>query len=173
MATYNTVIKKRNAANNGWDSILPITTSENVLINEQGDTVATHMAEKATQENLGHVMEGHGTTIDEDGRISVQLEIVPVSENKILSLTDAFKVLNCNNSSNITITIPANDDVEFIVSTEIAIIRNGTGNVSVAPDTGVTLNSDGSKRKIKSQYASAALKKIDTDTWILVGSLTS
>lgn len=45
MATYNTVIKKRNAANNGWDSILPITTAENVLINEQGDTVATHMAD--------------------------------------------------------------------------------------------------------------------------------
>lgn len=99
--------------------------------------------------------------------------IISVSENKTLALTDAFKVLNCNNSSDITITIPANDDVEFIVSTEIAIIRNGTGNVSVAPDTGVTLNSDGSKRKIKSQYASAALKKIDTDTWILVGSLTS
>lgn len=47
MATYNTVIKKRDAANTGWDSILPITTAENVLINEQGDTVATHMADYA------------------------------------------------------------------------------------------------------------------------------
>lgn len=49
MATYNTLIKKRNASNTGWDSILPITTAENVLINEQGDTVATHMADGVHQ----------------------------------------------------------------------------------------------------------------------------
>ncbi len=48
MATYNTVIKKRNATNNGWDSVLPITTAENVLINAEGDTLATHLAENAT-----------------------------------------------------------------------------------------------------------------------------
>lgn len=48
MATYNTVIKKRNATNNGWDSVLPITTAENVLINAEGDTLATHFAENAT-----------------------------------------------------------------------------------------------------------------------------
>jgi hypothetical protein len=49
MATYNTVIKKRNEANNEWDSILPITTVENVLINEEGDTVATHLADYVLQ----------------------------------------------------------------------------------------------------------------------------
>ncbi len=45
MATYNTVIKKRNATNNGWDSVLPITTTENVLVNAEGDTLATHFAD--------------------------------------------------------------------------------------------------------------------------------
>ncbi len=39
MSTYNTVIKKRNPQNNGWDSILPITTAENVLVDESGKTV--------------------------------------------------------------------------------------------------------------------------------------
>lgn len=47
MTTYNTVIKKRNATNNGWDSVLPITTAENILINAEGDTLATHLADKA------------------------------------------------------------------------------------------------------------------------------
>jgi len=46
MATYNTVIKKRNPNNTGWDSILPITTATNVLLNESGDTVATELANK-------------------------------------------------------------------------------------------------------------------------------
>jgi hypothetical protein len=54
MATYNTVIKKRNAVNNGWDSILPITTAENVLTDEQGGTVATHLAESVTDAGGAH-----------------------------------------------------------------------------------------------------------------------
>lgn len=44
MTTFNTVIKKRNSTNDGWDSILPITTAENVLINEEGDSVADAQA---------------------------------------------------------------------------------------------------------------------------------
>ncbi|SHN68624.1 hypothetical protein [Desulfitobacterium chlororespirans] len=55
MATYNTVIKKRNATNNGWDSVLPITTAENVLVNAEGDTLATHFAENATETKAGHI----------------------------------------------------------------------------------------------------------------------
>lgn len=52
MTTFNTVIKKRNSTNDGWDSILPITTAENVLINEEGDTVATHLAKSTQQAHL-------------------------------------------------------------------------------------------------------------------------
>lgn len=48
MAVYNTIIKKRNTTNDGWDSILPITLAENVLINESGGTVASHLADSAT-----------------------------------------------------------------------------------------------------------------------------
>jgi len=70
MTTFNTVIKKRNPTNDGWDSILPITTAENVLINEEGDSVATHLAKKATDEALGHVKsDGVTTTIDANGVI--------------------------------------------------------------------------------------------------------
>jgi hypothetical protein len=47
----------------------------------------------------------------------------------------------------------------------------GSGTVSISPTSGVTLNSVSNNRKIKDRYASVALKKIATDTWILVGSL--
>jgi hypothetical protein len=88
-----------------------------------------------------------------------------------LVLADKGKVVRINSSSNLTVTIPLNSSVAFPVDTEIAILRYGTGTVSISPTSGVTLNSKNSERKISGQYGSVALKKIATDEWVLVGSL--
>jgi hypothetical protein len=88
-----------------------------------------------------------------------------------LVLADKGKVLRVNSSSNRTITIPLNSSVAFPIDTEIALIRYGSGTVSISPTSGVTLNSVSSNRKVKDQYGSCALKKIGTDEWVLVGSL--
>jgi len=66
---------------------------------------------------------------------------------------------------------PFNSNVDFPIGTEIAILRLGTGAVSVAPAGGVTLVSDTNKRKIKTQYTGAALRKLSANNWILVGNL--
>jgi hypothetical protein len=92
--------------------------------------------------------------------------------NYTLVLADKGKVLRVNSSSNRTITIPKNSVVAFPIDTEIALLRYGTGTVSIAPvDGDVTLNSISSNRKVKDRYGSCALKKIGTDEWVLVGSL--
>jgi hypothetical protein len=88
-----------------------------------------------------------------------------------LVLADKGKVVRINSSSNLTVTIPLNSSVLFPIDTEIAILRYGTGTVSISPTSGVTLNSKNSERKISGQYGSVALKKIGTDEWVLVGSL--
>jgi hypothetical protein len=92
--------------------------------------------------------------------------------NYTLALADEGKVLRVNSSSNRTITIPKNSVVAFPIDTEIAILRYGTGTVSIEPvDGDVTLQSKAGERKISGQYGSVALKKIGTDEWVLVGSL--
>jgi hypothetical protein len=92
--------------------------------------------------------------------------------NYTLALADEGKVLRVNSSSNRTITIPKNSVVAFPIDTEIAILRYGTGTVSIAPvDGDVTLQSADGERKIRNRYGSVALKKIGTDEWVLVGSL--
>jgi hypothetical protein len=88
-----------------------------------------------------------------------------------LVLSDKGKVVRINSSSNLTVTIPLNSSVAFPIDTELAILRYGTGTVSISPTSGVTLNSKNSERKISGQYGSVALKKIGTDEWVLVGSL--
>ena len=138
------------------------------------DALTSHMAEKATDTDLGHVKsDGVTTVVDANGKISMQTGIVSVSDNKTLALTDAFKVLNCTNSTAITITIPLNSAVAFSVGAEIAIIRSGAGTVTFAVTDGVTLSSSGSKKSIKAQHESVALKKTATDAWTLVGSLST
>ena len=88
-----------------------------------------------------------------------------------LVLADKGKVLRINSATNRTVTIPLNSSVAFPIDTEIAILRYGTGTVSISPTSGVTLNSVSSNRKVKDRYGSVALKKIGTDEWVLVGSL--
>jgi hypothetical protein len=92
--------------------------------------------------------------------------------NYTLALADEGKVLRVNSSSNRTITIPKNSVVAFPIDTEIAILRYGTGTVSIAPvDGDVTLQSADGERKIRNRYGSVALKKIGENEWVLVGSL--
>jgi hypothetical protein len=88
-----------------------------------------------------------------------------------LVLADKGRVLRINSSSNRTVTIPLNSSVAFPIDTEIAILRYGTGTVSISPTSGVTLNSKNSETKISGQYGSVALKKIGENEWVLVGSL--
>jgi hypothetical protein len=88
-----------------------------------------------------------------------------------LVLADKGKVLRVNSATNRTVTIPLNSSVAFPIDTEIAILRYGTGTVSISPTSGVTLNSVSSNRKVKDQYGSVALKKIGENEWVLVGSL--
>jgi hypothetical protein len=88
-----------------------------------------------------------------------------------LVLADKGKVLRINSATNRTVTIPLNSSVAFPIDTEIAILRYGTGTVSISPTAGVTLESKNAERKISGQFGSVALKKIGTDEWVLVGSL--
>lgn len=88
-----------------------------------------------------------------------------------LVLADAGKVIEMNNASANTLTVPPNSSVAFPVGTKIDIVQTGAGETSIAPGSGVTLNSDTNKRKINAQWAAATLIKRGTDTWALIGAL--
>lgn len=70
-----------------------------------------------------------------------------------------------------TITIPANATVAFPIGTALTFIRTGTGAVTLAPASGVTLNSKDTKRAIDGQHASATVVKIAENIWQMFGAL--
>lgn len=88
-------------------------------------------------------------------------------------LGDANNVVTFNNSGAQTITVPPNADVAFPAGTIIDIIGRGTGKVTVAPGSGVTIESEGSLLSLYARYSAASLVKIASNNWVLIGSLTS
>lgn len=99
--------------------------------------------------------------------------VVSQSSNFTLAFSDAGAFEDCNSASTITVTIPTNATVAFTVGTEIDFFRHGAGAVTFAAAGGVTLLSQASDLNIGLQYQGATLKKIATDTWVLIGALTT
>lgn len=86
-----------------------------------------------------------------------------------LVLTDVAKIVTLNNAGAITLTVPPNASVAFPIGTQIVIAQIGAGQVTVS-NPGVTVNSNGTKKKLNGQYAFATLWKTGTDTWYLFGN---
>lgn len=87
-----------------------------------------------------------------------------------LALSDADKLVELNSISSITLTVPTNASVAFPVGTTISVLQSGPGQVTVSPDSGVTINSTPSLL-LRTQWSSASLVKRSTDTWLLSGDL--
>jgi hypothetical protein len=69
------------------------------------------------------------------------------------------------------VTVPANSSVAFPVGTQIDLAQIGAGKVTVAPASGVTINSKAGNKSIAAQYVGVSLFQTDTDTWLLLGDL--
>ena len=90
-----------------------------------------------------------------------------------LVLTDAGKMVTMTNGSANTLTVPPNSSVAFPVNSRIDLIQYGAGQTTVAAGAGVTIYSSGSKLKLTGQYSGASLWKKASDTWVLVGDITT
>ena len=90
-----------------------------------------------------------------------------------LVLTDRGKMIELNNASAITLTIPTNASVAFPTGTRIDLLQTGAGQVTISPSGGVTVNAKGSATKITGQWSAATLIKRASDTWVLIGDISA
>jgi len=88
------------------------------------------------------------------------------------SLTERDSLVEVASSSGTTITIPTNSAVAYPVGTSIDILQTSTGQVTIAGDTGVTVNATPGL-KLRTQWSSATLFKRATNTWVVYGDLTA
>lgn len=103
-------------------------------------------------------------TLDIVGTVSQLYTENTTSTSKTIQLTDKDKVVACTNTSDITITIPANATVAFPIGSRVYIYRKGTGAVTIAAGAGATLNKVGTMAAGEEFYC----RKRDTNEWVIV-----
>lgn len=97
--------------------------------------------------------------------------IVTLTANTTLALAHAGRMILMNSTSARTITIPTNASVAFPVGTEIEVCRYGTGTVTIAAASGVTILSAGGSVVLGDRYSCIGMKQIAANTWLLTGGL--
>lgn len=87
------------------------------------------------------------------------------------ALTDAGTVVTSANSSAQTLTVPPSSSVAFPLGTVLTVIQEGAGLVTLAPGSGVTLNSRGGILTTNGANACVQLILVASNTWDVIGDL--
>jgi len=116
------------------------------------------------------------TLADEGIEAGLFKEVIGINDQTgttyTLVLTDAGKLVRCNNASDITLTVPPNSSVAFPVNTVITVEQKGAGQITVTAGSGVTCNAfDGLLSA--GQYAGLNLIKVGTDVWTVFGGISA
>ena len=97
--------------------------------------------------------------------------------NVTLALSDNGKLIWCvNTASAMNIHIPTNASVAFPVGAEMTFLQKLThasaNTLGFSPASGVTLDSKEAANTVADRHTAATLKKLATNTWILIGNLS-
>lgn len=126
-----------------------------------------------TRDNLKPTSTPQQTSINTAiANISTLLAFISPVANYTLVLADQSRVVLQTMSVANTVTIPLNSSVPFPIGTQIPVNNNGTGQVNIGTQAGVTLHSARNAYKLAVQYSTGTLIKTGTDTWLLQGDVT-
>lgn len=150
------------ADNDAQLAILGITAAGKALIDDAS------AGDQRTTLGLGSIATQNASSVEAQSRRPVNAQ---TGTTYTLVLGDEGKLVTLSNASAITLTVPPNGDVAFPTGTEVDLAQLGAGVVTVAAGSGVTIHSAGGLLDLSDQYAGATLKKLGTNTWLLVGSL--
>jgi len=90
-----------------------------------------------------------------------------------LALTDKSKLVTFSNIASITLTVPTNASVAFAVGHRIDLLQVNTGDVTISPAGGVTIDSKSGFTRLSAQYAAATLFYRGSDLWFLIGDIAA
>jgi hypothetical protein len=137
-------------------------------------TYATIVSPNLTTPNIGAAT---GTSLTTTGNVISHIDILTptfVTNSYTLTIGDDGDLLMLNNSATAgNLLIPTDASVNFPIGTQINIVQQGTGLITVAAVTpGTTTLNATPGAKLRAQWSSATLIKRAANTWLLIGDLT-
>jgi hypothetical protein len=133
--------------------------------------------EMGVETDTGHFKIGNGVDEWEDliygglqGAPGLSLNTVSAQAGTTYSLvkSDAGTMVSFTNSSAVTVTVPTEASQVWTIGDGVVLLQNGSGQVSVVGDSGVTVNT-AALAKSRTQYSTLSLVYLGSDTWILAG----
>ena len=111
---------------------------------------------------------------DQAQAVLESLQVTPVRSyagNRVLAEEDLSALLRFTNASAAVVTVPSEAQLNAAVGTQVAILRAGSGVLTVSPGAGVTLVSPDGADELALEGSAAVLIKIDSDEWTLQGDI--
>lgn len=164
-ATYETVLRAKGGVNNFLNP-----TSRNTVIPNPVNGLVCFIQQTDNGDIINQIQYYYNGSWRE---YSDSVYLTSVTASKTLALSDVGKTLKITSNNDVTITVPTNSAVPFVIGQRIDLIRYGTGGVFISESSGVTVLSKNLNKKIAARYSGGSLVKTENDTWILIGDLTA
>lgn len=107
-----------------------------------------------------------------DLKSNALVTIDPETASYTLVLANREQMVEMNVSSANTLTVPTNASVAFPIGTRVHVVQTGSGQTTITPASGVTINGTPGL-KTRAQWSAVTLVKRASDTWIAFGDLTA
>ena len=162
----------RDVSDNKWKLFKGVTTEPATTVDfTEGslDDLKLAALEVTTVTPSSGVVFSDGTQTKEG--VPSRTPIISKTDNYTLSaLSERDSLIEVDSSSAVTITIPTNSAVAFPVGTTLDILGINTGLITIAGDTGVTVNATPGL-KLRTQWSSCTLFKRGENAWVAYGDL--
>jgi hypothetical protein len=106
------------------------------------------------------------------GNVVYHLAINPQTATYTLVLADDGKLIEILSATAVNVNIPLESSVAFPIGTQITVLQTGTGQLTLVPAVGVTLNGNPGV-KTRGQWTAATLIKRAANIWIALGDLSA
>ena len=167
---------------NTSDANKPVSTATQTALNLKANLASPTFTGTVTlpANTVTSAMIAQATIVDADISTTAAIDQGKIADTVLnqqvasytLVLTDKNKMVEIFNSSATTLTIPADDSVNFGTGATIVILQTGTGQVTLTAGAGVTLNATPGA-KLRTQWSSATLVKRAANTWVALGDLSA
>ena len=103
----------------------------------------------------------------------IGIKFVEVTDLYTFSSIDINYVISMSHSASASVVIPLYTNSPIATASQIMIVNWSGATLSVSPESGVTLLSADSSRRIRTQYSVGTIVHMTQDVWLLTGDLTS